>query len=66
MMTDVSEVAARAKKMMADAVPAIIQEVCEVDVTGKWNRDDNPDRVVITVQMLEAILRAYLVEPLDR
>ncbi len=66
MMTDVTEVAERARKMMADAVPAIIQDVCEVDITGKWNRDDNPDRVVITVQQLEAILRAHLVEPLER
>jgi len=66
MMTDVSEVAERAKKVMADAVPAIIQDVCEVDITGKWNYDDNPDRVVITVQKLEAILRAHLVEPLER
>ncbi len=66
MMTDVSEVAERAKQMMADAVPAIMQDVCEIDITGKWNRDDNPDRIVMTVQRLEAILRAHLVEPLEQ
>ena len=66
MMTDVLEVAERAKTMMANAVPAIIKDVCEVDITGKWNHDDNPDRIVMTVQQLEAILRAHLVEPLER
>ena len=36
MMTDVSEVAERAKKMMADAVPAIVKDVCEVDAKCEW------------------------------
>ena len=66
MMTDVTEVAERAKKMMADAVVGITKDICEIDPTGKWNRDDNPDLIVMTVKHLDAILRAHLIEPLER
>ena len=58
MMTDVTEVARRARKKMADAVPAIIKDVCELD--GYTSPDDNPDLVQLTVQQLELILRRRL------
>ena len=58
MMTDVTEVARRARKKMADAVPAIIKDVCELD--GYTSPDDNPDLLQCTVQQLELILWRHL------
>lgn len=60
METDVTLVAERARIRMADAAEAIMQDVCEVDPTGKWNRDDNPERIVLTRQHLDLILRRHL------
>ncbi len=58
MMTDVLEVAERARKKMEDAIPAIIQDVCELpDYTSP---DDNPDLVQCTVKELRMILRRHL------
>jgi hypothetical protein len=31
-----------------------------VSITGKWNRDDSPDRIVLTAQHLDLILRCHL------
>ena len=60
MMTDVMEVAERAKATMADAATEIMRDICNVDPTGKWNRDDSPDRIVITRDALDLILRRHL------
>lgn len=37
----------------------ITKDICEI-VPGKWDRDDNTDRLVLTIQHLDLILRRHL------
>ncbi len=61
MMTDVLEVAERAKAKMADAATEIMRDACNLDPTRKKIRYlDNPDLLVMTVQDLDLILRRHL------
>lgn len=48
------------KEALRALVAVIMKDVCELDPTGKWNRDDNPARIVMTVAHLELILNRHL------
>lgn len=48
------------KEALAALVGKIVKDVCEIDPTGKWNREDNPELIVMTVSHLENILRYHL------
>jgi hypothetical protein len=57
MMTDVIEVAERAKTKMANAATEIMRDVCNLD---GYVREDNPNRLVLTTDQLDLILRRHL------
>ena len=60
MMTDVMEVADRAKAKMEAAAVGIMHDICSLDPLRKKLTPDNPDLLVLTVQDLDLILRRHL------
>ena len=60
MMTDVTEVADRAKAKMEAAAISIMHDICSLDPLRKKLTPDNPDLLVLTWQDLDLILRRHL------